>query len=265
MITMWRKLYTHRQLVWQLVQREVIGRYRGSVLGLFWTFLHPLFMLGIYTFVFSVVFTAKWGERINSKSEFAIILFTGLIIFNLFAETIGRAPGLILANTNYVKKVVFPLEVLPVVSVFTALFHGVVSVLVLLGAKLLFDGTLPVTIVAFPLVVLPLVVLILGLSWFLAGLGVYLRDVTQTIGIALSALMFVSPIFFPLNAIPVKYRPFMQLNPLTFIIEQSREVLLFGHWPAWMGLGIYGVAGLTVAWFGWVWFEKTRRGFADVL
>lgn len=265
MLTMWQELYRHRLLIRQMVRREIVGRYRGSLLGLLWTFLTPLFMLTIYTLVFSVVFTAKWGEKINSKSEFAIILFAGLIIFNIFAESIGKAPTLILTNINYVKKVVFPLEILPVIAVLTAVFHGLISVFVLLGFKLLLEGTLPYTIIAFPLVALPLIILVLGFSWFLAGLGVYLRDVAQTIGILISALMFLSPIFFPLSALPPRYQPFLHLNPLTFIIEQSRAVLLFGSWPSWQGLGLYMLASTLVAWLGWAWFNKARRGFADVL
>lgn len=258
-------LWRHRHLIVRMAWREVVGRYRGSVMGVLWTFLNPVFMLTIYTFVFSVIFQAKWGAIGNSKSEFAIILFSGLIVFNLFAETVGRAPTLILSNVNYVKKVVFPLEVLPVVTVLAASFHGVVSVLVLLAFKLSVGGSIPPTVLLLPVVLFPLLLLTMGVAWFLASLGVYLRDVAQTVGLLVSALMFMSPIFFPISAIPERFRPLMHVNPLTFIIEQTREVLLFGHLPSWSGLALYGVVSVFSATLGFIWFQKTRRGFADVL
>jgi lipopolysaccharide transport system permease protein len=260
-----RKFYFNRHLIWQMAKREVVGRYRGSVLGLLWSFFNPVFMLTIYTFVFSVVFKAKWGVVSDSKSEFAIILFAGLIVFNLFSETVSRSPSLILSNVNYVKKVVFPLEILPVVSIVASTFHTLVSFGVLLIFKLLLNGHLEPTIMLFPLILLPILVLTLGISWFLSAIGVYLRDVSQTISLVMSALMFVSPIFFPLNALPPKYQTVVLLNPLTFIIEQSREVLIFGHLPNWYGLSAYFAVSVIVALLGLAWFQKARKGFADVM
>lgn len=265
-ITLLRSFYRHRQLIWQMTKREVVGRYRGSFLGLFWSFFQPVFMLAIYTFVFSVVFKAKWGaSHSESKTEFAIILFAGLIIYNLFSEVLNRAPGLILSNVNYVKKVVFPLEILPAVAAGSALFHTLISVIVLLMFHSLVNQVLPVTAFLLPFVVLPLLILILGFAWILASLGVFLRDVGQTIGMLTMALMFLSPIFFPASALPESFRPYLFLNPLTFIIEQTRSVLIWGKLPDWQGLGIYFLASLAVAWGGLFWFQKTRKGFADVL
>ncbi|PWU27764.1 lipopolysaccharide transport system permease protein [Pseudomonas citronellolis] len=261
-----RSLWAHGQLIVQMTRREVVGRYKGSVMGLLWSFLNPLFMLAVYTFVFSVVFKARWGgSEDESRGQFAVILFAGMIVHGLFAEVLNRAPTLILGNVNYVKKVVFPLEILPVVSLAAALFHSLVSVVVLLGAKLLITGTLQWTSVFLPLVLLPLMIFTLGLAWFLASLGVYLRDVGQTIGILTTIMLFLSPVFFPVTALPENLRPLMMANPLTFIIEQARDVLIWGRLPAWRGLALYMLASSLTAWLGYAWFQKTRRGFADVL
>lgn len=260
-----RSLYRNRQLTVQLIHRDIAGRYKGSVLGLAWSFFNPVFMLAVYTFVFSEIFKARWGTGDESKTQFAVVLFAGMIVHSLFAEALNRAPGLILANVNYVKKVVFPLEILPVVSLGAALFHSLVSLGVLLAAFALFNGYLHWTAVLIPLVMLPLVVLTLGFAWMLASLGVFLRDVGQTIGIITTVLMFLSPVFYPVTAVPERFLPFIMANPLTFIIEQAREVLIWGHLPNWTGLGIYMLAATAVAWAGYAWFQKTRKGFADVL
>ena len=262
---MFRTLWVHRQLIARMSRREVIGRYRGSALGLVWSFLTPLFMLAIYTFVFSVVFKARWGTEEESRTQFAVVLFAGLIVHSIFAEVINRAPQLVLVNVNYVKKVVFPLEILPVIQLVAATFHGLVSVVVLLVAKFFLTGSVPVTAVFFPIVILPLLILIMGLSWGLASLGVFARDVGQTIGLITSVMLFMSPVFFPIQSLPDFLQPWMQLNPLTFIIEQMREVLVWGRQPQWFGLLVYGLLALAVAWLGFAWFQKTRKGFADVL
>jgi homopolymeric O-antigen transport system permease protein len=254
------------QLILQMARREVVGRYRGSVLGLVWSFLTPVFMLVVYTFVFSVVFKARWGvDGDESKTQFAVVLFVGMIVHGLFAEVLNRAPGLILSNVNYVKKVVFPLEILPVVAMGAALFHTIISLTVLLTAFVIFNGYLNWTAIFIPFVLLPLVILTLGLTWILASLGVFLRDVGQTVGIITTVMMFLAPIFYPISALPEEIRPWIMANPLTFIIEQAREVLILGHLPDWAGLGIYTLAATSVAWAGFAWFQKTRKGFADVL
>lgn len=258
-------LWRNRHLAWQLAKREVVGRYRGSVLGILWSFFNPVLMLAVYTFVFSVVFKARWSGGSESKTEFAIVLFAGMIVHSLFAECLNRAPGLILSNVNYVKKVVFPLEILPWVTMGAALFHAVISVVVLLLFYLIVNGSLQWTVIFLPLVLAPFILLVMGLSWFLASLGVYVRDVGQTIGIVTTVLMFLSPVFYPVSALPEAFQPWLLANPLTFIIEQTREVLIWGHMPDWRGLALYAVAGVGVAWLGYVWFQKTRKGFADVV
>lgn len=265
-IQLLQSLSGNRQLIWQMSKREVVSRYRGSVMGLMWSFFHPIFMLTIYTFVFSVVFKAKWGEGYSdSKTEFAIILFAGLIIFNFFTEVINRAPELILTNVNYVKKVVFPLEILPVVATGSALFHTMVSVVVLLSFVGIANQGVPLTALFLPVVLLPLLIQVLGCAWFLASLGVFLRDVGQTVGILTTALLFLSPIFFPPTALPESLRPYLFLNPLTFIIEQTRGVLIWGIPPDWAGMAAYTLGSVVIAWAGYFWFQKTRKGFADVL
>jgi len=261
-----KTLWSNRQLIAQMTRREVLGRYKGSVLGLAWSFFNPVLMLAVYTFVFSVVFQMRWGlGEEESKTQFAVVLFVGMIVHGLLAEVLNRAPGLILGNVNYVKKVVFPLEILPVVSMGAALFHSLVSFGVLLLAFALFNGFLHWTAVLAPLVVLPLVILTLGLAWMLASLGVFLRDVGQTIGVVTTIMMFLAPVFYPITAVPEELRPLMMANPLTFIIEQAREVLIWGRLPNWIGLGIYTLIATTVAWAGYAWFQKTRKGFADVI
>ena len=224
-----RSLLQHRQLILQMIKRDVIGRYQGSVMGLAWSFLNPIVMLAVYTFVFSVVFKSRWGVGGDeSKTQFAVVLFVGMIVHGLFAEVLNRAPSLILSNVNYVKRVVFPLEILPVITMGAALFHCLMSLLVLLGAFVIFNGYLHWTIIFIPLVLLPFIILTLGIAWMLASLGVFVRDIGQTIGIVVTVMMFLSPIFYPVTALPEEFRPLLMANPLTFIIEQSREVMIWG-------------------------------------
>ncbi|MGJ7514113.1 ABC transporter permease [Pseudomonas baetica] len=264
-----KNLVLHRHLIFQMTKREVVGRYRGSVLGLLWSFLNPLMMLSVYTFVFSVVFKSRWGiappGAEESKTMFAIMLFTGLIVHAVFAEVINRSPGIVLSNVNYVKKVVFPLEILPIVTLGAALFHSLVSLAVLLLAYVIFQGPPHLSTLLAPIVILPLIILTLGLSWVLASLGVYLQDVGQTTGIITTVMLFLSPVFFPLHSLPQQYQTIILLNPLTFIIEQMREVLVWGRMPDFVGLGVYLIISLIVAAAGYAWFQKTRSGFADVL
>ncbi len=258
-------LWHNRELIVQLTQREVMSRYRGSALGLAWSFFNPLLMLAVYTFVFSVVFKARWGVGEESTTDFAIVLFVGLIIHGLFAECLNRAPGLILANVNYVKKVVFPLEILPWVAAGSALFHSAVSIVVLLAAQLVFQHALVWTVVFLPIVLVPLLFATMGLAWFLSSIGVYVRDIGQTIGIFTMVLLFLSPVFYPADALPENYRFLILLNPLTPIIEDARRVLIWGQAPDWAGLMLYAAASFGVAWLGFWWFQRTRRGFADVV
>lgn len=260
-----KSLRAHWSLIFNLIKREVIGRYRGSIMGILWSFFNPVLMLIVYTFVFSIVFKARWIGGTDSKTEFALVLFAGLMMYNLFAECINRAPGLVLSNVNYVKKVVFPLEILPIVAIGSATFHLIISLFVWLCFYLIFIGIPPSTIGLLPVLLFPFFLMILGLTWLLASLGVYLRDVTQIIGILTTALLFLSPIFYPISALPEEYHYLIQASPLTFIVEQAREIMIWGkglNWSAWI---VYSLFSIITAWLGFAWFQKTRKGFADVL
>jgi lipopolysaccharide transport system permease protein len=257
--------WRNRNLIKELVKRDVIGRYRGASLGLVWSFLNPLFLLAIYTFVFSFVFKARWSQGNESKTEFALVLFAGLIVFGLFSECVSRSPSIILANANYVKKVVFPLEILPLVALGSAIFHALISIVVWLSAYLLFFGWPHLTVLWLPVVLFPLALYTLGFSWFLASLGVYLRDVSQLIGTLMTALMFISPIFYPASALPEPYRAAMYVNPLTSAIEQVRNVMYWGRSPSAWEFGLNLFVGAVIASLGFAWFQKTRKGFADVI
>ena len=266
LLSLGKSFYQNRELILQMTKREVVGRYKGSVMGLLWSFITPILMLAVYTFVFAVAFKAMWGIATEeSNTNFAVVLFVGLIVHGLLAEVLNRAPGLILSNVNYVKKVIFPLEILPVITFGAALFHSFISLFILLIALLILNNFLYWTVLFIPIVLLPLGILTLGLAWILASLGVYISDVGHTIGIITTILLFLSPVFFPLNALPVEYHLYIMANPLTFIIEQAREVLIWGNQPDWIGLSIYSLVSMAVFWIGYAWFQKTRKGFADVL
>lgn len=258
--------WRNRQLIAQMTKREVVGRYRGSVMGMAWSFFNPILMLTVYTFVFSVVFKARWGLGTDeTKTDFAILVFVGMILHGLFAECVNRAPGLILGNVNYVKKVVFPLEILPCIALGSALFHAGISFIVLVVAQLLLSGSLPWTLILFPMVLLPLILATLGVAWFLASLGVYVRDIGQITGVFTTVLMFLSPVFYPIANLPADYQVWLRLNPLTYIIEESRNVLVHGIFPDIVAWVTYTLVGLVMAWLGYWWFQKTRKGFADVI
>jgi lipopolysaccharide transport system permease protein len=272
-LSFWRNKY----LIKKSIQREVVGRYRGSFLGILWSFVNPMFMLAVYTFVFSVVFKAQWNAvhavsgsnagfaGSGSKAEFALILFTGLIVFNLFAECANLAPTLVLINVNYVKKVVFPLEILPWINIGSALFHAMVSFSVWLLAYLIIFGIPHWTILLVPIIFLPLILFIAGISWGLASMGVFFRDLSQFILIVTTSMMFLSPIFYPASNIPAKYQIFLRLNPLATFIKQARDVMLWGRIPDIKMFVFYFFASAAIACLGFAWFQKTRKGFADVL
>lgn len=262
----WNHLWRNRHLTVQLVKRDVAGRYRGSMLGLVWSFLHPLFMLLVYLFVFGVVFQIKWGlDPQTGDKSFGVILFSGLILHALLAECLVRSPGIIVSNTQFVKKVVFPVETFPMMIVATALFHFSIGLLLLLIFNTFAHGTLHATLLLAPLVLAPLLFLALGLSWFLSSFGVFVRDVGQITGILATVLLFLCPIFYPLDAVPEQVRWLLYFNPLTLIVEQFRAIVIFGRLPDWPGLVVYYVVSLAVMRAGYLWFCKTRRAFADVL
>ena len=258
--------WRNRGLILQLTRRDILGRYRGSILGLLWSLIYPMLMLGVYTFVFSVVFHTRWPEAANEgRTYFAIVLFAGMIVFGIFGECVQRSPSLIVSQPNFVKKVVFPLEILPWVTLLAALFHACVSFSVLVALELVAQHFVPWTIVALPFVLLPFAAMCLGLGWFLAALGVYIRDVGQIVGICVTALMFLSPLFYPSSALPQKLAWIATFNPVAFPIEAVRDVLVFGRLPALSAYLLSTAFDAVVLLAGFAWFQKTRRGFADVI
>jgi len=261
-----RGLWQNKHLIGQMTRRDVAARYRGSVIGIAWSFMTPILMLVVYTFVFSVVFNARWTTNSSeSQTDFAVVLFVGMIVFGFFAESVNRAPALILTNVNYVKKVVFPLEILPVITIGSTLFHSFISVLVLIAALLLTKGEVQATAIFFPIIFLPFVIGTLGVVWLVAALGVYIRDLGQAVVLLTTATMFLSPVFYPVSALPANFQTLLHYNPLTFVIEQSRAVIIFGEFPDWSGLMGYAFASLLVAWCGFYCFQRVRQGFSDVL
>lgn len=258
-------LWHYKKLIWRLSRREIEARYRGSFLGLFWSMATPLLMLSVYSFVFSVIFNSKWEELSDTPGAFALVLFAGLIVFTIFSECLIRAPGGILENTEYVKRVVFPLEILPCVAMASALFNAFVSLVILLLAYPFVFGRPPLTVLLFPVVLMPLLLCTLGISWFLYSLGVFIRDMRHAIIIAVTMMQFASPIFYPLSSFPEWIRNWVYINPLTSILEQMREVMFWNRMPSWGMWAVNMVCAWVVAWLGFLWFCKTRKGFADVL
>lgn len=255
-------------LAWEMAKREVFARYKGSVIGLAWSFFYPVLMLGVYTFVFGVIFRSRWSTTAGETSltsEFALILFSGLVVYGFFSECLNKAPALITVNVQFVKKVVFPLEVLPLSAALAALFHMLVSLLVLLVAMLVLKGSIPVTAVAFPLVVAPLIFATLGLTWFFSALGVYLRDLSQIMPLATTMLLFLSPVFYPITAVPASFRKVVAFNPITGVMDGVRDTLIFGVWPNYNLLLWQFVVGLLLMFCGLAVFQYVRKGFADVI
>jgi lipopolysaccharide transport system permease protein len=258
-------LARNRSLVHELTKREILGRYRGANFGLLWALMSPFLMLAVYTLAFGEILGSHWPAQTGKTHSFALILFVGLIIHAFLAECVNQSPRLVAGNPSYVKKVVFPLEILPWPLVTSALFHLGMNVVAYAVLALVVDRNLPWTIVLLPLTVLPLVVLALGISWGLAALGVYFRDVNQVTGVASTALLFTSTAIIPISAIPDNMRWLFLANPLSFIIDQARNVAVWGTMPDWQGLGLYALMALVVCYLGYGVFRATRRGFADVL
>lgn len=259
-------LWPHRQLLWQLIRRGVAARYRGSTLGIFWALIVPLVMLAVYTLVFGVVMRARWGQQQPiGFGHFALILFSGLLLFTLFSESVMAACSSITGSVSLVKKVVFPLEILPIVGIGTALVNAGISLLVLLTGIAVLLQRVPVVLYYLPLVLIPLLLLALGLSWLLASIGVFVRDTGQVVGIVLNVLMYLTPLFYTIEQMPESFQSVMRLNPLSVIVESGRGILMYDRAPDWGWLAGITVLSFLVMQLGFAWFMKTKRGFADVL
>lgn len=256
----------YKDLLTQLVTRDVASKYKGTVFGIFWAVTTPLFMLLVYTYVFSTVFQARWGaNQLPEKSAFAILLFIGLTTHNLFSESVSRSCEAIRSNTNYVKRVIFPLELLPTSIVISSLVQYMINITLIILATIVTTRHVPFHAVFLPVVAAPLIIFSLAISYLTAALGVFIRDLAQTLSIVLNVLLFVSPVFYPVDAIPIEFRGWLHLNPLTFIIEQTRAVLYWNAPVYWQGVAISYAASILMLWLAYAFFQKTRRGFADVL
>jgi len=261
-----RGLWRQRSLIAQLTRREIRSRYRGSYLGVLWALLTPLATLLVYTFVFAVLFKARWGDRQSQGVvDFALTAFTGMTAFQVLSENLNRAPGLVVGRVNYVKRVVFPLEVLPISVLGASVFHSLIGLALVLIGQIVTVGQLHPTLIYLPLLYLPLVGFSLGLGWTLASLGVFVRDVGNFVGIATQLLFFVTPILYPVSVVPERLRPALTLNPISWVIEDFRRVILWGEQPAWDALAIVTALSIVVLLAGYVWFMKTKPGFADVI
>jgi lipopolysaccharide transport system permease protein len=259
-VAIWR----HRNLVFELTKREFSGRYRGSFGGILWSFFHPLFLLSVYTISFGVIFKSRWGFS-GDTTEYALMLFAGLIIFNTFSEVLSKSPTLITSNPNLVKKVVFPVELLPVITVATALIHALIGIVVwLLGYSLLF-GLPKVTAFLFPVIMVSFLPVLLGLGWLLSAVGVIIRDISEATGLVNHTLLFLTPIFYSIEAAPSQLQKLLKLNPLTFIIEQFRLIIFYGQMPDFKGLVIYFLLATVFGWFMLVLFGRLRPIFSDML
>ncbi len=261
-----RKLAAHGTLLRQFTLRDILARYRGSYLGVVWSLLRPLGMLTVYVVVFGFILQPQLGSGTGaSKLDFALSMFCGLILFDFFAEAVGRAPALIVSRPNFVTKVVFPLEILSLSAVAAALVQMIISFVPFLCGVLLVRGTIPATATLLPLVVLPLVCFALGVSWLLSSLGVFVRDLNAVVPLLLIVLMFASAIFYSLNSVPPEFRWLFDLNPLAALVDDARNVVLQGRAPEWRRLGAIFAAGIVVAVTGYAFFMRTKRGFADVI
>lgn len=259
-------LWKNRELIIQLTWRDIVSRYKGSFLGLLWAFLLPIGTLAVYTFVFGTVMQSRWGTGgPESKVEFALTLFAGLIYFQLFTESTNAACFLIPQNVNYVKKVVFPLEVLPLVTLLSTLVRTLISILILLIGLAVFKRSIPPTAILAPIIFVPLMMLTLGLGWFLCSLGVFIRDIGQFIGIILNVLFFLTPIFYPSSRLPPSFQWIARANPLASIVEDARRVLIQNSAPDWHQWLIVTLCSAVIMQLGYAWFMATKKGFADVL
>ena len=258
-------LISNRALVYQLTRRNIQIRFRGTALGILWSLVTPILMLVMYTFVFGTILKVRWIQQQGGNLEFATILFSGLIVHTYFSECLQHSVDLITSNRQYVKKVVFPLTSLAWVAVLTSLFQAVISTVVLLLYLMLAQNTLHWTLIVVPFLFFPLMLIALGASWIIAATAVYLRDISQMIGLITLALLFVSPVFYPVSSLPEALQPLLYLNPITWVIEQVRGAILWGVLPDLVEYIKYTVIAFLVAWLGVVWFQRLRPGFADVV
>lgn len=259
-----QNLIEYRRLLETLIVRDLRVKYRDTFIGFWWMLIQPLLMLSTYAFVFGGIFGSRWQNK-GTTADFVLLLFTGLILYVMFSDTINRSTTVIRSQPNFIKKVVFPLEILPMVILGSALFSAVINFSILFVLTLALNLKIDLTIFFLPLVILPLLILLMGMAWGIASLSVFFPDLGQIITFLSSLLLFLSPVFFPLSAAPKLVQPFLMLNPISFPIEEARNVILLGLYPNWIGLGIYTIIACTVAFVGLWIFQRSRTAFADVI
>jgi len=257
-------------LIRQLSKRDIAKRYKGSAFGILWSLLTPIMMISVYGFVFTFVFEARFGSQgdANSdpvKGEFALLLFSGIIIHGFVADILARSPNLIVENTNFVKKVIFPLEIIPVTLIVSSFFQLLINTLVMMVAVFFIYGSIKITILWLPFIMLPLLLLMLGISWFLSAIGVFLRDIGQITSVLSTIILFVSPVFYDIELLPEGVQKFIYLNPITVIVQQLREVVIYGNLPNILDISIYYGVSIAIFVLGILFFQKVRKAFADVL
>ncbi|MFN2498478.1 MAG: ABC transporter permease [Pyrinomonadaceae bacterium] len=263
----WRPLFQlpgRFELIMSLARRDLVARYKGSVLGVVWALLTPIVMIAIFTFLFAEVFGARFDAR-GSSWDYALYLFCGLLPWTMFQETVQRAATTIVEHANLVKRVVFPLEILPVAQAFSALGNQVFGTAALLLATLIIHRELHASVLWLPVLLVPQLIATLGAAWLVASLGVFLRDMAQGITLVLMAGMYLTPIIYPESIVPARYRPFINANPFTPLVRSYRRIFLEGAAPDWPGLAYFTAFALVLFVFGYWWFAKTRRNFADVI
>ena len=260
-----KSLWNNRHLITALAKRDVAGRYKETGFGLFWSLINPLILLAVYTLVFGLIFKGHWQSNHSSTMEYSLSIYCGIIIFTMFSECVSRAPNIILTNKNYVKKVIFPLETLPLIALLSALFHCAISFIVWFIFNLFVNGLPPLSSLLLPLIILPLALIVLGVSWLLSALSVYIRDIRQIIGSVITMLMFLSGVFYSADMIPENFKLLFLANPLANIIDLARNALLHGIPPKPAELLLLTLISSLFSWLGFYTFQKLRKGFADVL
>ena len=252
----------------QFLIRTIARQYRVSTFGVLWAVLVPLITLAIYSFVFGTIMPSRWEGVTTASGEaipFTLYIFAGLVVFWLMAQAAAESCNAVVSHTNLVKKAVFPLEIIPLTTVGGAVFHCVISTLVLIAATFVMQGSVPATALLFPLILLPFVLLLAGVAWFLSALGVYFRDLNHIIGLVMTGVLFLSPVFYPLSHLSPRLQMLVLFNPISFIVMQGRLVLLEGRGPDWGGVGCYLLVAWVIASLGLMFFRRARRNFADVL
>ena len=252
------------ELIFSLAKRDLLTRYKGSVLGIVWAIVTPVVTIAIFTFIFAGIFGARFGGS-NSHWDYALYLFCGLVPWNMFQETLQQSATTITGHANLVKRVVFPLETLPVAQALSALGNQLFATVALLFAIVLIQHQLPLTVLWLPVVLIPQLLLTVGAAWLLASLGVFLRDIVPGVSLVLMAWMYLTPIIYPESVVPEKFRWLISINPFTALIRTYRRIFLEGQSPDWAGLGFFAIIGFVMFVFGYWWFARTRKNFADVI